>query len=205
MNSQQKEKVFKSMQILSDIPDKSVWKTTTSHFFKIGLAQFLSSNNFLDLDWIEIGAAQGMTTNFLSFLAKSIVSVEIVSENCKKIKSLNLDNVVIKNKNLYSRDFSDYMSTSKFDAAFIDAVHIKENVLSDIQNCLLSGVKIFVFDDYGAFQDVKDSVQEFLEDLVRSEKKYSLTYIGMPPGMEFPNTTFKVLQDWEGVIIEIFD
>ena len=188
---------------LAQIPDKTKWKTTTSKIFKLSLLQYL--NNRPKMSWVELGAAQGHTTHVLSCIAKNVLSVDRVEENCAKIRNFKHQNVEVISLDLYGDNFSKLMSNSNFDAAIIDAIHETQNVLVDIENCKLANVKLFVFDDYGAFKGVKAAVDSFILDLESKNIDHRVTFAGMPPGSYFPNTGFKILQDWEGIIVELND
>lgn len=196
-----KEDIYKALKAINDIPDKSKWKTTTSKIFKLGILQYLTDTS--KMSWIELGAAQGHTTHVLAHVANSILSVEIQEENCDKIRKLGHQNVEAVSLDLYSDHFHNFMSSSKFDAAIIDAVHKYQNVISDIENCKLAGVKIFVFDDYGGFEEVRSAVNSFILDLKSKNINHRVNFIGAPPGTYFPNTSFKHLKHWEGVIVEL--
>ena len=189
--------VFQCIQTLERIPDKSEWKTTTSKVFKLNLAQFFNKKE--KQDWVEIGAAQGHTTLFISGLANKVLSIDYDEKNCNLIDELSLSNVETSAADLYSKEFRDFMQNSKFDVAIIDANHDEEYVKIDISNCINAGIKTFIFDDYGSSTGTKSAVDGFIDDL--NEPKVS--YIGMPPGTLYPNTQNKVLQEWEGVIVEI--
>jgi len=189
--------VFHSIQVLEKIPDKSEWKTTTSKVFKVNLAQFFNKKE--KQDWIELGAAQGHTTSFISGLANKILSIDYDKKNCKLINDLGLSNVETSVADLYSTEFQDFMESNVFNVAVIDAIHDEEHVAIDIANCVSAGIKTFIFDDYGMFPGVKKAIDDFISSLTISK----ITYIGMPPGTYYPNTQNKVLQDWEGIIVEI--
>ena len=186
---------------LNRIPDKHQWKTTTSKLFKVNLLQLLSNRN--KMKWIELGSAQGHTTLILSSIADTVVSVDFDDENCKKIEELGMNNVTTKSFDLYSTDFEDYMKESKFNAAFIDAIHDEEHVSIDIKNCRNAGVELFVFDDYGGFQGVRSAVDNFIASLKNDNVKHRVTYVGMYPGGVYENTHYKILQNWEGIIVEL--
>jgi hypothetical protein len=186
---------------LNRIPDKHQWKTTTSKLFKVNLLQLLSNRN--KMKWIELGSAQGHTTLILSSIADTVVSVDFDDENCKKIEELGMHNVTTKSFDLYSTDFEDYMKESKFNAAFIDAIHDEEHVNIDIKNCRNAGVELFVFDDYGGFQGVRSAVDNFIARLKNDNVKHRVTYVGMYPGGVYENTHYKILQNWEGIIVEL--
>lgn len=193
--------VFNAITRLNTIPDKIEWKTTTSKLFKVNLIQNIFNKN--KMKWIEIGGAQGHTTQILSSIAESVVSVDYDNENCKKIDELGMSNVITKSLDLYSVDFKNFMKENKFDAAFIDAIHDEEHVNIDIENCRNAGVKLFVFDDYGGFTGVKAAVDNFITSLENNNTQHKVTYVGMYPGAIFNNTHYKVLQNWEGVIVEL--
>ena len=196
-----KEDIQKALEAVVDIPDKIEWKTTTSKIFKLGLLQYLTGRP--KMSWIELGAAQGHTSYVLAHVAKNILAVEIDEKNCEKIRSLGRQNVEAVSLDLYSEDFREFISKSKFDAAIIDAIHERQQVLADIESCKLAGVKLFVFDDYGAFEKVRGAVDSFISDLKSEKVNHRVSFIGMPAGSHFPNTMFKTLQDWEGIIVEV--
>ena len=195
------EDISISIKNLNTIPDKHQWKTTTSKLFKVNLLQFLFNRD--KMKWIELGAAQGHTTSILSSVADSVIAVDIDDENCKKIESLGMSNITTKSFDLYSSDFEDYMKENKFDAAIIDAFHDEEHVNIDINNCRNAGVGLFIFDDYGGFAGVRLAVDNFIVNLEKENIQHSITYIGMYPGAIFNNTSYKVLQNWEGIIVEL--
>lgn len=187
--------------VLNEVPDKSMWKTTTSRVFKLNLLQAVS--NAEKTSWIELGAAQGHTTILLSKIAKSVFSIDIDPKNTQIIDSLHLANVSTSNIDLYGDSFANLMNTANFESALIDAVHQSDNVTQDIKNCLRAGVKTFVFDDYGAFEAVKHVVDKFVDVSKQSGALESTHFIGLPPGTSLPNTSFKVLKDWEGIIVKV--
>ena len=196
-----KQDILKAIKNLDEIPDKSEWKTTTSKIFKLGLLQYLDKKP--KMSWIEVGAAQGHTTHILACVAQEVLAIEIVEENCAKIRNFGHQNVSAVSLDLYGAHCSKFMAGQKFEAAIIDAQHKTDCVLKDIENCKLSGVKLFVFDDYGAFEEVRIAVDSFISELLSKNINHQVSFIGMPPGAYFPNTMFKVLQDWEGIIVEL--
>lgn len=197
------EDVFNAIKSLNLVPDKHQWKTTTSKLFKINLLQLLTKKS--KMKWIELGGAQGHTTLILSYIAETVLSIDFDDENCKKINALGKENITTKAFDLYDEDFKNYMKENKFDAAFIDAIHDEEHVKIDISNCVNAGVKLFVFDDYGGFEGVRSAVNNFIISLEKDKIHHRVSYVGMHPGALFNNTHYKVLQDWEGVIIELIE
>lgn len=190
-----------AIEKLNTIPDKHQWKTTTSKLLKVNLLQMMFNKN--KMSWIELGGAQGHTTLILSSIAESVISVDFDDENCKKINDLGMSNVSTKTFDLYNSDFEDYMKINNFDAAFIDAVHDEAHVNIDINNCRNAGVNLFVFDDYGGFPGVKSAIDNFIADLTKNKIMHRVTYIGMYPGGIYNNTHYRVLQDWEGIVVEL--
>jgi len=197
------EDISQGIAILNTVPDKQQWKTTTSKLFKVNLLQLMHGRD--KSKWIELGGAQGHTTLILSQIAESVMSIDFDDENCKKIEELGMSNVKTESFDLYSEEFKDYMNKNKFDAAFIDAVHDEEHVKIDIENCKNAGVSLFVFDDYGGFPGVRSAIDEFIEDLKKDNVKHNITYVGMYPGGIYSNTHYRVLQNWEGIVVEILN
>jgi len=197
------EDVTEAIKIINTVPDKHQWKTTTSRLFKVNLLQLMHGRD--KKKWIELGGAQGHTTMILSKIADSVSSIDFDEENCKKIKELGMNNVVTKSFDLYSDTFKDYMNKNKFDAAFIDAVHDEEHVKIDIENCKNAGVSLFVFDDYGGFPGVRSAIDKFINDLRKDNVSHNITHIGMYPGGIYNNTHYKVLQNWEGIVVELLN
>ena len=195
------EDIAMSIESLNTVPDKYQWKTTTSKLFKVNLLQFLFGMN--KMKWIELGAAQGHTTMILSSVAESVVAIDFDNTNCEKIEELKISNVEAKSFDLYDSDFKAYMKENKFDAALIDAVHDEEHVNIDINNCRSAGVDLFVFDDYGGFAGVRLAVDNFISSLENNNIQHRITHVGLFPGGEFKNTSYKVLQNWEGIIVEL--
>lgn len=197
------EDITKAIQALNMVPDKHQWKTTTSKLFKVNLLQLLYGRD--KIKWIELGGAQGHTTLILSQIASSVLSIDFDGENCKKIDSLGMDNVKAESFDLYSDVFKNYMNENKFDAAFIDAVHDEEHVKIDIENCRNAGVSLFVFDDYGGFPGVRSAIDQFIDGLKKDNVKHNVTHVGMYPGGIYNNTHYKVLQSWEGIVVELLN
>jgi hypothetical protein len=197
------EDVTEAIKIINTVPDKHQWKTTTSRLFKVNLLQLMHGRD--KKKWIELGGAQGHTTMILSKIADSVLSIDFDEENCKKIKELGMNNVSTKSFDLYSGTFKDYMNENKFDAAFIDAVHDEEHVKIDIENCKNAGVSLFIFDDYGGFPGVRSAIDKFINDLRKDNVSHNITHIGMYPGGIYNNTHYKVLQNWEGIVVELLN
>lgn len=185
--------IEQSINSINCSPDKHEWKTTTSKVFKLNVLQFLSK--FTKKNLIEMGAAQGHSTSFLSPICNKIYSIDIAEKNCNKINSLQLNNVTTVCYDLYKDDFIDKLNLKQFDIAIIDCIHDKEHINKDIDTVLKLNVKIIIFDDYGMFPEVKFAVDKFCKK-VNCKK----IFIGSPPNTFFKNTKNKICLDWEGVI-----
>ena len=152
---------------------------------------------------LEIGGAQGHTTCVIAPLVSKLVSIDFRPENCEAIENLGFDNVEALNHDLYDPEFREAMSTREFDLAIIDAVHTEDCVSYDIESALQCGVKTFVFDDFGAFEEVRAAVKKWMASLSKTATPFSIHYIGLPPGTQFGNTSFEALLDWEGIIVDL--
>ena len=201
MDKVTKQDINLAAQLLNKIPDKSAWKTTTSTVVKLNMLQEFDGKT--KLRWIELGSAQGHTTQILSVLAKKVTAIDYDPKNISIINSLGCNNVKAVSTDLYSESFEKFMNNSEYDACLIDAVHEEANVICDIKNCLSAGVKTFVFDDYGGFPGVKKAVDAFISKASEKKALKNHRFVGLPPGTFLENTSFKVLSDWEGVIVEL--
>jgi tRNA A58 N-methylase Trm61 len=188
-----------AVQYIFSSPDKTAWKTTTSHLFKIDILKI-----FWDLsehkNVIEIGSAQGHSTGLLSRIFNKVLAIDINEDNCRLIKEKDLKNVVILQQDLYSPDaYEKFKSLGiNFDIAFIDALHTKEAVISDTNLAIKLGCKTIVYDDFGLCPEVKEAIKEICS--VNSPK--NIRYIGLPPTCYIPSTNNKLLLDWEGVVLD---
>jgi hypothetical protein len=85
------------------------------------------------------------------------------------------------------------------DIVFIDCVHDYAHVKSDIDNSLKFGNgTIIAFDDYGLFPELKQAIDEYVDN---GQLKV-LKKIGQLEGTYFPTTQFKILKDYEGIICQ---
>lgn len=186
--------------ILSNLPDKTDYKNTTSRKFKADLIDFFSDKN-LDV-CLEIGTNHGHTTYVLSHLFKKVYTVDLHQSNIDIAKEVNKDrdNITFITGDAYSPET--YQNVPLLDAAFIDCMHTYEGVLSDIQTslnrCNPAGMYL-IFDDYahptstGVFQAIEAAISQGLTREV---------YIGEKEGFTFSKETnpTTLLRD-EGIIL----
>ena len=191
MNLQQ---IANCLQFIATTPDKSVWKTTTSHLFKLDLVKYFSVNDPGVI--IELGAAQGHTTGLLSLLGDAVIAVDFDEANIAIINSMQLANVTTLCADLYDDKIS--LRLCSAGTVMIDAVHTKEAVEHDIKTALATNCRYIIFDDYGMFPDVRAVIDNFIK-----KNNCKITFIGLHPGASLPNTCNKQLGHWEGVICAI--
>ena len=137
-------------EVIESIPHKDTAKFTTSKKFRYDILNTFG-NDYKDKTIVEIGASQGVSTYFLSYLFKNVYSVEWDDWNLEQAKKrcIGRDNVNFIKFDLYNDSWSDKFPKNP-DVVFIDAGHQYEQVKSDIENCIkYFDSPIFVFDDYG--------------------------------------------------------
>ena len=157
-------------KILSEMPDKSEYKETTSLKFKRDVIDFFGEDDFLNKTVLELGTNHGHTTRVLSFLFGKVITMDWREEpNLRMAKELNQDrnNITYIQKDLYKEQWG---IDEKVDVFFIDCVHDFDNVYNDIMNCsnIANEVSYFIFDDYGLgnyYQKggVKAAVDKFVD------------------------------------------
>ncbi len=184
-------------ELLKDIPDKTVSKTTTSRKWKADLIDFFNKDKFKQFTALEVGSSLGHSTRILSHLFKSVTPLDNLPERHEKSKIRNFDrnNINYKVMDVYNQPWD----FEQMDVVFIDCVHDYSHIKSDINNTLKSFNKpILVFDDYGLFPDLKQAIDEF----INIGKLKILKRIGNYPGTIYPKTKNKILKDREGLICQ---
>lgn len=184
--------------ILLEVDDKRDNRGTTSHKFKQDVIEFFMP---LDLnECIEVGTADGHTTRILSYLFKSVVTIELNQSEIDKAVNLNRDrnNIEYLHGSAYE---SDWGLNSKFDVAFIDCVHQYDYVKSDFLKCMDLGAQYFIFDDYGLNESLP-SVKVFVDEYVANGTLEVINYIGEQAGAKLWKKYNRedALVDWEGII-----
>ena len=183
-------------KILEGIPVKRENKGTTSLQFKKDLIDFYSDKKMNTI--IELGTHYGYSTKVLSHLFKNVITFDNNYQNICLARAFNQrrENIVYFTEDAYQYHW--WSTAKKIDAVFVDTVHVYENVVQDIENCLkIDNECHIIFDDYGMFVDVKRAVDEYVEN-----KKFEiLKFIGEPEGSDC--RPGKILKDWEGVICRI--
>lgn len=178
-------------EILNNIPDKFEHNTTTSHLFKRHVYEYFSTKYFKDKICIEIGSNIGYTTRVLSYLFKEVIGVNL--EDVSLAKKFNNDRP---NVRYYAQDiYNTVLPISYADVFLVDAQHTYNAVIDDTLRSLKynsTGKKYFIYDDYGAFPEIKKAITDMVnENIIKIEK-----YIGHDTKSKFT----RPLYDMEGVI-----
>jgi SAM-dependent methyltransferase len=147
---------------------------------------------------VEIGSSLGHGTKVLSKLFKKVIAVDVSPEKHDYAREYlgEVDNVEFKLMDVYGQrwDFEE-----KDSIVFIDCVHDYQHLKSDIDNAMSTFDKpIIMFDDYGLFPDLKQLIDEY----VQQGKLKILKKIGEHPGKFYPKTQNKILKDSEGLICQ---
>jgi len=178
-------------EILINIPDKFQHKTTTSHKFKRELFEFFNKEEFKNKTCLEIGSNIGYTTRVLSYLFKDVIGFNL--ENVDVARNFNIDRPNVK---FYAQDvYKTTLPTNYGDIFLVDAEHTYDAVINDTIRSLnfqSSDKKYFIYDDYGAFPEIKQAIT----DLIQHDKIEIVRYIGHEPESNFTRPLF----DYEGVI-----
>ena len=183
--------------------DKHTNMTTTSNQFKIDVWDYFK--DFKNKTAVELGTHKGYTTKVLSYCFEKVFTINREEKSFKDTKKFNvgLDNIKYVPFDLYSsNELPIKDSVSMF---LIDAGHLYENVVMDINRCLKANIEdecYIVFDDYGMNvhrNHVKRAVDEFIDlGKIKIIKK-----IGHTPGHIFNKEKNRVLEDHEGLICKV--
>ena len=191
-----------SHTFLKNIPDKMEHKSTTTLQFKEDLLEVFSDSMWKNEICIEIGTSQGYSAKFLSHLFKEVWTLEIDNWNIEqaKIHCEGLNNIHFVQGNAYSGTWDKHFSI-KASVAFIDCVHLFDEVSFDINNAynFMEGGSYLIFDDYGhTNSQVKPAVQSFIS----SGHLEHVCYIGKSPDSVI-QLNRDPISDWEGIICKI--
>jgi hypothetical protein len=184
--------------LLEDVVDKSESKTTTSLKFKADFIDFFRNTDYVNKTLVEIGSSLGHGTKVLCKLFKKVIAVDVSPEKHDYAREYlgEVNNVEFKQMDVYNQkwDFED-----KDAIVFIDCVHDYNHLKSDIDNSIATFDKpIIMFDDYGLFPDLKQLIDEYVEQ----GKLKILKKIGEHKGKFYPATQNKILRDSEGLICQ---
>jgi len=183
--------------------DKHTNITTTSNQFKIDVWNYFK--DFKNKIAVELGTHKGQTTKVLSYCFKKVFTINREERSFKDTKKLNvgLDNIKYVPFDLYSsNELPVEDSVSMF---LIDAGHLYENVVMDINRCLGANIEdecYIVFDDYG-MNIHRDQVKRAVDEFIGLGKIEIIKKIGHEPGHIFDKEKNRVLEDYEGLICKV--
>lgn len=183
---------------LTNIPDKTEFKSTTSRKFKQDLINFFQDKKLKTC--LEIGTNHGWTARILSSLFEEVHTIDYYESNITEAKKNNSDrtNIVYYTGDAYNRNM--YISMPLIEVAFIDCIHTYDHVLFDINTCLekidTSKGMYFIFDDFGlpGAPGVNRAILQSMEEGLKFE-----TYIGQEAGYQYNSAS--TLVNHEGIIL----
>jgi len=205
--------------ILSEIPDKSKWSSTTSLQFKSDLADWCG-DRFKDDVVLEVGSHVGQTTMILSLLFKEVYTINLnppasddnnlfeIDEYLEENDHYQLYKCNLRNNQNHKFENVYYIRQDSYESrgwcpkipdvrvCFIDAVHTYDAVVEDIEKALLKNTEYFVFDDYGLYPEIKDAVDKYVELGVLKVERH----LGWSKGKNNVGGMHKVFHDREGII-----
>jgi hypothetical protein len=193
---------FDNEVLLAGIPDKSEWRTTTSHKFKTDLIEFFSDEKYGDETALEIGTHMGHTTYVLSHLFNNVITINKnpIDEN---YFCVGIDNIQYLVMNSYRPQGWPHWDWRKVSVCLIDAGHVYDAVKLDIQNALKlpKKNKFLIFDDFGK---ENNGVNQAVEEMVWLGHMDIVAYIGHEKGDVIKTDGQKdlVFTDYEGVICQ---
>ena len=179
-----------------NIPDKTAITGTTSLKLKQDVYNFFYPQS-KDQTIVEFGSFRGHFTQLFSEMFNQVYSIDWVTnkyydENCNDI-----ENVTKYIHDLYRSDILS-LNLRDIDVIVIDAVHMYNAVRVDTYSAykILKPKGYLIYDDYGAFKEVKHSV----DTLVRENIIKIVKPIGESKGYTY--RAGKVLNDHEGLIAQ---
>lgn len=187
-------------ELLQEIKeDKFENNTTTSFKFKTDVWEFFQG--FEDKVAVEFGTHKGQTARILSYLFKTVHTVN--NNDNEKAKELNSDrsNIHYYNFDLYSEQVLPIQD--QIAVFLIDAAHYYETVILDINRATSMNCEkdcYIIFDDFG-LDKFKDTVKRAVQTAVEQGVVEIVKYIGHEPGTTFDGQSY--LTDREGVITKV--
>tara|TARA_Y100000296_G_C5137272_1_gene238905 strand:+ start:355 stop:951 length:597 start_codon:yes stop_codon:yes gene_type:complete len=187
-------------EILRDIPGKLDNKGTTSLKFKLELCEWMTENRDMckTKTAVELGTCNGYTTRILSAFFKDVITFDQLPERISIAKQFNAgyENIEYHQQDIYNSSW--WEVDRDVGLVFIDAAHEYEFVKKDFENSekLPHNDQLFiVFDDYGAFTDVKRLVDQSIESGILKFDRF----LGEAEGFVY-RADKPALQDREGVM-----
>lgn len=159
---------MKFQQIIDkfNIPDKTVITSTTSLKFKQDVYNFFYPQS-KDQTIVEFGSFRGHFTQLFSEIFKQVYAIDWVTnryydENCNGI-----ENVTKYIHDLYRTDILS-LNLRDIDVIVIDALHMYNAIRVDTYSAykILKPKGYIIYDDYGAYTEVKHAVDTLVKERV---------------------------------------
>lgn len=187
---------FKNIAKEFNLPDKPEVTGTTSLKFKEDVFNFFYPQS-QDSTIVEFGSYRGHFTQLFSKIFNQVYSIDHVSNKYYDTNTKGLKNVRKYIHNLYKTDILK-LNLSKVDVVVIDAVHTYNAVRVDTNSAykILNKYGYLIYDDYGAYKEVKHAVDTLVrENLIKIVKP-----VGESKGYSYKEG--HQLKDWEGIIAQ---
>ena len=190
----------------NNIPDKPQDHATTTHKFKRDFWEFFDEPRYKNSYFIEYGTSRGHTSMISSYLFKEVHTVNFRDDQASANYLSTRSNIYRHIFDLYAGDETKWKDVLFGDIYLIDALHTYKAVSVDITSALsilpsTLEKKILIFDDYGAYPDVKKAIDEAIgKGLIEV-----LTYIGEQKGYSYgppARDTSRTLTAPEGLICQ---
>ena len=190
---------FKDLVQHYGIPDKTEDRGTTSLRFKEDVFNFFYPQS-QDSSIVEFGSFRGHFTQLFSRMFNQVYSIDHVTNKYYDINTKGLKNVTKYIHDLYKANISK-LNLSKVDVVVIDAVHTYNAVRVDTNSAhtILNKYGYLIYDDYGAFIEVKHAV----DSLVKENQIKIVKYVGENEGYSYKDN--HKLNAKEGVIAQFVE
>jgi hypothetical protein len=179
--------------------DKIQNNATTSNKFKKDVWDYFQGFN--DKVAVEFGTHKGQTTKVMSYLFKTVYTINNNDNLPAKELNKDIDNITYINFNLYSGRPLPINDT--IDVFLIDAGHMYEDVISDFHLATSSVCAedcYIIFDDYGCNVH-EHGVRKAVDDLVKAGAISIVKEVGHETGYDFGRN--KILDLSEGLITKV--
>ena len=186
------------------IPDKPDFYGTTTHKFKKDIWGYFSNEMFKELTFVEFGTSRGYTSLIMSYLFELVHTINRQDSVDAKAMSKGIGNIYYHIFDLYNSSTSDWDKIKSGDVFMIDAVHSYNAVMVDVNSALnfletKLQKKVFIFDDYGAYPEVRKAVDELISNKILEV----VMTIGEEQGYRYGENagdTNRILKSYEGLI-----
>ena len=157
---------FKDIVKEFNLPDKKEITGTTTLRFKEDVFNFFYPQS-QDSTIVEFGSFRGHFTQLFSKIFNQVYSIDHVTNKYYDINTKGLKNVTKYIHNLYKTNILK-LNLSNVDVVVIDAVHTYNAVRVDTYSAskILNKYGYLIYDDYGAFEEVKHAVNTLVQDRV---------------------------------------